>query len=322
MTLQLIAEFCQNHNGNMDILRRMIDAAAKGGATHAKIQTIFADDLSFRPEFEEGSMDASGNTLVIKRPYQPEYDRLKKLELTYEQQRQFGNECRAAGMEPLTTAFTLTCIPHIRELGFKAVKVASYDCGSLPLLAALTPHFDTLIVSTGASTDAEVHAAAALLKQSGKAYSLLHCVTLYPTPLNEMHLARMHWLKQYAPKVGLSDHSLVARDGVKAALASIYLGAEVIERHFTVLAEDESRDGKVSIRTEHLQELQHFAALSKADQKTYIDEHVPEYTAMLGKETRPLSHEELLNRAYYRGRFCNKLSGKQIFNWEPDSRVA
>ncbi len=146
MTLQLIAEFCQNHNGNVDILKRMIDAAAEGGATHAKIQTIFADDLSFRPEFEEGKIDASGKTLVIKRPYQPEYDRLKKLELTYEQQRTFGEECRARGMEPLTTAFTLTCIPHIKELGFKAVKVASYDCGSLPLLSALTPHFNTLIV--------------------------------------------------------------------------------------------------------------------------------------------------------------------------------
>ncbi len=316
MTLQLIAELCQNHNGNTDILRRMVDAAAEGGATHAKIQTIFADDLSFRPEFEEGSVDAHGRTLTIKRPYQPEYDRLKALELTYAQQRRFGQWCRDAGMEPLTTAFTLTCIPHIRELGFTAVKVASYDCGSLPLLRALLPHFETLIVSTGASTDEEVCAAASLLNDSGKAYALLHCVTLYPTPLEQMHLARMQWLRTLAPTIGLSDHSLVARDGIKAALAAIYLGAQVIERHFTILPEADSRDGKVSIRVEHLQELRMFAALGREEQQAYIARHVPEYAAMLGTQTRPLSPEEWLNRAYYRGRFCNKINGKQVYNWE------
>lgn len=318
--LRLIAEFCQNHNGKVETLLRMIEAAAEGGATHAKIQTIFAEDVSFRPEFEAGAVDGSGQVLVIKRPYQAEYDRLKGLELTYEQQRLFVDECRKAGMEPLTTAFTVTCLPHIRDLGWRAVKVASYDCASLPLIDSLSATFDDIIVSTGASYDEEIVATAERLRRSGKNFSLLHCVTLYPTPLSELNLARLHWLKRLAPSVGLSDHSLVARDGVKSALAAIHLGADTIERHFTILPEGQTRDGRVSIRAEHLREIRQFAALNKDDQGVYLAEKVPEVTMMIGKENRPLSHEELLNRAYYRGRFCNKRDGRQIFNWEEEAR--
>lgn len=319
-TLKIIAEFCQNHNGNTDILRRMIDEAAEGGATHAKIQTIFAEDLSFRDEFEEGKAGPDGKVQTIKRPYKPEYERLKGLELTYEQQRKFGEDCRAAGMIPLTTAFNLTCVPHIAQLGFQSVKVASYDCGSAPLLELLTKHFKEVIVSTGASYDEEILAAANILKEASVDYSMLHCVTLYPTPLDQMHLARMQWLKRFAPTVGLSDHSLVSRDGIKACIAAIYLGAGVVERHFTVLPEDQSRDGRVSIRAEHLRALRKFSALSKPDQKSYISENIQEFESTIGQETRSLSHEELLNRAYYRGRFCNKVEGAQIFNWQDEAK--
>lgn len=69
--MKIIAEFCQNHNGSYDTLSRMIAEAAEGGATHAKIQTIFADDLSYRPEFEEGQTAPDGQIKVIKRPYTP-----------------------------------------------------------------------------------------------------------------------------------------------------------------------------------------------------------------------------------------------------------
>jgi len=320
--LKIIAEFCQNHNGDFDILKRMIDAASRAGATHGKIQTIFARDVSFRPEFEEGKTGANGQVEIIKRPYQPEYDRLKGLELSYEQQREFIDECKQAGLIPLTTAFNLTCIPAIAELDWKVVKVASYDCGSLPLLQALTESFDELIVSTGASTNEEITGAAKLLRASGKKYSLLHCVTIYPTPLEQMHLARMDWLKNYTDHVGLSDHSLVARDGVKAALAAIYLGAEIIERHFTILPEEGSRDGRVSIRAEHIVKIKEFAALSKDAQLEYLSSEIADWKIMLGQEDRELSHEELLNRAYYRGRFSNKIGEKQIFNWQPEATQA
>lgn len=315
----LIAEFCQNHNGDFDTLRRMIDAAAEGGATHGKIQTIFADDVSFRPEFEEGQTAPDGKVLTIKRPSQAEADRLRPLELSYEQHRKFGDACKAAGLQPLTTAFNLTVIPFIRDLGWKTIKVASYDCGSLPLIGALADNFDDIIVSTGATYDEEIAATAELLNSRKKNFSLLHCVTIYPTPLNEMNLARMEYLRRFTPRVGLSDHSLVARDGVKAALAAIHLGAQVIERHFTVLPPEASRDGKVSITREHLVEINRFAAMGHDEQSQYLKAHVPEFDSMIGAAHRELSHDEMLNRAYYRGRFSNKVGGRQIFNWEPEA---
>lgn len=318
--MKIIAEFCQNHNGSYDTLSRMIAEAAEGGATHAKIQTIFADDLSYRPEFEEGQTAPDGRVKVIKRPYQPEYERLKKLELTYEQHRRFVEDCRAAGLEPLTTVFNLTCIPEIRDLGWRSIKVASYDCGSTPLIEALANNFKELIVSTGASYDEEIEATAALLKRRGANFTLLHCVTIYPTPLDAMHLNRLAYLRSFASSVGLSDHSLVARDGVKADLVAIHLGANTIERHFTVLPEDQTRDGKVSITRAHLREMVDFAAMDHAAQEAYLAEHVPERAIMMGQQQRALSDAELLNRAYYRGRFCNKIGGQQIYNWEEAAR--
>lgn len=316
MSLRIIAEFCQNHNGDVGLLDRMIGAAAEAGATHGKIQTIFARDLSQRAEFEQGEVDAAGVTKTIKRPYQPEYDRLKGLELSYEQHARFITESERAGLVPMTTAFNLTCVPHIRELGFRAIKIASYDCGSLPLIKAVAGVFDELVISTGASYDQEIEATAELLRGLGKPFTFLHCVTIYPTPLDAMHLRRMEYLRELTPSVGLSDHTLAARDGVKAAMAAVHLGASVVERHFRILPEDQSRDGRVSITPAQLAELVAFAKLSRSEQEAYLKENVPELPAMLGSRKRSLSDEELLNRAYYRGRFCNKVDGKQIFNWE------
>ena len=148
--MRLIAEFCQNHNGDFDILRRMIWEAAEGGATHGKIQTIFAEDLSFREEFEEGAETTDGRTITIERPYRPEYERLKKLELSFEQHEQFIRECERARLVPLTTAFNITCIPYLIKYGWRSIKVASYDCSSRPLIERLSRHFDELIISTKA----------------------------------------------------------------------------------------------------------------------------------------------------------------------------
>jgi len=318
--MKIIAEFCQNHNGRFDILKQMIGEAAEGGATHAKIQTIFADDLSFRPEFEEGGIDNNGHVKVIKRPYRAEYDRLKGLELSYEQHRLFFEECRAAGMEPLTTAFNLTCIPGIRDLGWRSVKVASYDCGSIPLIEALADNFDELIVSTGASYDEEIEDTAKLLNARGTKYTMLHCVTIYPTPLEAMHLNRIAYLRELTPSVGLSDHSLTAKDGVKADLVAIHMGADTIERHFTVLPADQTRDGKVSITKDHLRQMADFVAMDHAAQEAYLAEYVPDRAVMMGQRSRPLSDAEMLNRAYFRGRFCNKVDGRQVFNWDPEVR--
>jgi N,N'-diacetyllegionaminate synthase len=312
---KIIAEFCQNHNGDENILDEMIQAAAENGAAYGKIQTIFADDLSRREEFEQG-LTENDQVKVIKRPYQPEYDRLKTLELTYEQQENFVSKCCKYGLEPLTTCFTRGSVQKIRSLGMKTIKVASYDCSALPLIKDLAKNFDHLIISTGATYDNEIEEAATYLKNEKVSFSLLHCVTIYPTPLDQIHLNRMEYLKTYTPSVGLSEHTHSEKDGIKASIAAIYHDAKYIERHFTVLGPSESKDGPVSINPAQLKALADFSKLSKDDQFTYIKENIPEYESMLGSAKRDLTDAELLNRAYYRGRFATHLDNKTIFNWE------
>ena len=89
MNLKLIAECCQNHNGDFDILKRMIDSAAENGVTHIKIQSIFAEKLSFRPQFENGLISQDGKILCIKRPFNLEFERLRKLDLSWEMHLKF-----------------------------------------------------------------------------------------------------------------------------------------------------------------------------------------------------------------------------------------
>ena len=300
--MKLIAELCQNHNGDFETVRRMVDAAAECGASHVKIQHIYARNLVYRPEFENG-LDQDGNTKAIRRPWRPEYDRLRGLELSEDECAQFVEYVESVGLVPMTTCFARGDVERIAEQGFRTIKVASYDCASFPMLRELASRFDYLYVSTGATFDDEVRHAAHVLRQHAKGYSLLHCVTQYPTPLEAMHLNRIGWLRQFADEVGFSDHSLVSRDGVIAAKAAIAFGAEVVERHFTIADPSETKDGPVSIRADDIRSLVDFAKLSQADQLAHLTEVHPGWELMLGQAERWLSDAEMLNRDYYRGRF-------------------
>jgi N,N'-diacetyllegionaminate synthase len=309
----IIAEFCQNHKGDKSILKDMIWAASEAGAAYAKVQSMLADDLTRRERFEEGVWDGD-RQLSIKRPYQAEYDRLKPMDLVDEDHIWFAEECTQAGIKPLTTIFSRSRIPFIASLGWDAVKIASYDCASLPMLRELKDNFKHLFLSTGATYDNEIRQAAELLK--GTSFSLLHAVTIYPTPLNEFHLSRMEFLSQFTPSVGLSDHSLVSRDGIKASLIALSMGANVIERHFTILPADATKDGPVSIDPKQLKQLVEFSKLDPKVQAEFIRLEIPEYEQAYGDRTRTLSPAEELNRDYYRGRFASRVNGEVIYNWE------
>ncbi|MFH2038145.1 MAG: N-acetylneuraminate synthase family protein [Chloroflexota bacterium] len=309
----IIAEFCQNHKGDREVLSDMVWAAAEAGATFAKIQSMLADDLTYRERFETGEWDGE-RQVTIKRPYQPEYDRLKPMDMSDEDHVWFGEECKQAGIKPLTTVFSRSRIPFISSLDWEAVKIASYDCASLPMLQELKDNFKHLFISTGATYDSEIQKAADLLQ--GTPFSFLHAVTIYPTPLNEFHLARMEYLRQFTDSVGLSDHSLVARDGIKASLVALSLGANVIERHFSILPADATKDGPVSINPRQLKQLVDFSLMPKEIQAEIVHLEIPEYEQTLGLTRRDLSLAEELNRDYYRGRFASRVGKEIIYNWE------
>jgi len=319
--MKFIAELCQNHNGNYDTVRRLIDAAASAGASHIKIQHIYVRNLVFRPEFEQG-LERNGQVLAIRRPWQPEYDRLKGLELSDRECSRFVEYVESLGLVPMTTCFTRGDVDRIANQGFRTVKVASYDCASFPMLRELAARFEHLYISTGATFDAEVRHAARVMREFSSGYSLLHCVTRYPTPLEAMHLNRIGWLRQFTDEVGFSDHSLVSRDGLIAAKAAIACGAEVIERHFTISSASDTKDGPVSITPKQLRDLVVFAQLSRDDQFAQLAEMCPRWKQMLGEAERWLSDEELRNRDYYRGRFATPRRegshslAEMVLNWE------
>lgn len=316
---KIIVEICQNHNGSRQILRDMIYAAQENGADMVKGQIIFSEDLSHRPRFDEGLEEHNGVKKTIKRPYRAEFDRLKGLDLTEDDYRFFVEESEKVGITPMLTVFSRKRIPLAASLpyrGEKIVKVASYDCASVPLVTELAGEFDNLVVSTGATFDHEIKKTSTVLKSLGKKFALLHCVTNYPNTLAMANLARMEWLRRFTPMVGWSDHTLVARDGLKVSKIALMLDANYIERHFTVLSSDKTKDGPVSINPQQLKELSSFAKMAKEEQRLSVEKEIPEWHEVVGLANRELTHTEMLNRDYYRGRFASLVKNEWVYNWD------
>ena len=310
----IIAECCQNHNGSIDILKKQIHAAVENGADYVKLQAIRSSELTHRERFDQGEIDGAGIIRSIKRPFKQEYERLKKLDLTQEQEFWFAEECKRTGIASMATVFSINSAKELKDMGFEAIKIASYDCASYPLLREIKKYWSTLFVSTGATYDYEIHEAAKIL--NGSNYHFLHCTTIYPTPLDDLNLRRMDYLRRYTPNIGYSDHTKVEETQLIASKIALALGASCIERHFTILDRDQTKDGPVSINPSELKELTLFAQLSRQEMIQQINKEYPNWEKTLGKSTRDLSHEELLNRDYYRGRFASLINGKHHYNWK------
>lgn len=318
----IIAECCQNHQGSRETLQRMIREAALAGARYAKIQTIFTEDLVPRGRFEEGLIEENGVMKTIRRPYAPEYERLHSLELSEDDHRWFIDACNNAGITPITTVFSRSRIPMLAALPWpeRVVKVASCDCGSHQMIEELCAYFDHLIISTGGAYEEEIRRTAEIVRRQKKKLTLLHCVTRYPNPLHACNLRRMEWLRSFADEVGWSDHTHVERDGLIAAKAALALGADVIERHFTVLGAPDTKDGPVSITPALLADLCAYTALPQDEQRRLAQAGCSEedWRMMLGEKQPPITHEEMLNRDYYRGRFASRVGEKYIWNWSEE----
>jgi len=292
----------------------MIHEATDAGADYVKIQALRSREVAYRERFEEGITAPDGTVKAIKRPYAAEVERLSKLDLSLDDEAWFVTECLRAGVAPLTTAFTRTAAREIKDLGYEAVKVASYDCRSFPLLRELKKYWSKIFISTGATLDSEIEMAASIL--AGTDYEFLHCVTIYPTPMEQMHLRRMSYLRRFTPHVGFSDHSKPAQDNLWASKIALAMGADNVERHFTILGEGDTRDGPVSITPAMLKDLREFADRPRRERMEIVQKDYPNWEMSLGSSKRALSNAEMLNRDYYSGRVCSKVDGRDIFNWE------
>jgi sialic acid synthase SpsE len=313
---KIIAELCQNHNGDFSILKEMVHAASESGAAIVKIQSMLSKDLTHRPRFDFGDKDSLGKIKTIKRPFKTEYDRLKKLDLDDSMHYEFIELCKKYKVIAMTTIFSRSRLKFLETLNMDIIKVSSFDCSAHVLIKELADSkFKEIIVSTGCSFDDEIIKTTKILKK--KKLTLMHCISIYPTPLNQINLNRINFLRSLCGSVGFSDHTNVSEHTIEASISALFYGIDYLERHFTILPQDQTKDGPVSLNPEQFKQLVRFSKISKKDLQDYIEDKVPNFELMKGKEKRKLSDIELLNRDYYRGRFASKdKEGNWIYNWE------
>lgn len=223
MRLEIIAEVGVNHNGSVDEARRLADVALRVGCDAVKFQVFKAKD------------GYSGE----------ERKRIEKLELTYDEFAVIKNHCDDIGIEFFATPDSANDLFFLQGLGVKRVKASSQDLRNLNFLRLMMTRIPNMIISTGASTLAEVAAAFEAARGRVEALTILHCVSAYPAPISEMNLRAITKLQQCFPsaKVGLSDHT----DDSASALAAVALGATMIEKHLTRDMKQEGPDHASSL---------------------------------------------------------------------------
>ena len=205
---KIIAECATNHEGDLERAKELIAVAAEAGADVVKFQSWQAKRLVNQQD--------------------PGLERYRRVELSDDAHRELMRECRLRGVQFLTTCFDINRVGFLTSLDLPAIKVASLDVVSLGMLKALKEHFNEVILSTGMATETEIEQAVDVLV--GTKLTLLHCVSLYPTPAANANLARMDWLRKFTPQVGYSDHTM----GTAAGKVAIARGAVYLEKHFTL----------------------------------------------------------------------------------------
>lgn len=243
----IIAEAGVNHNGSMEIARRLIDEAKAAGSDAIKFQTFKARKLVSRK--------------ADKAPYQKEttsrdesqYDMLKRLELGEQEHFDLISLCKEKGIIFLSSPFDEESADLLEKIGVNMFKIPSGEITNLPFLQHIARKNKPLIMSTGMATLEEVEEALNSIYTTGnKRVTLLHCVTEYPAPFAEINLRAMLTMKKaFNLPVGYSDHT----PGIEIAIAAVSLGAEVIEKHFTLDKNMEGPDHKASIEPHELRQM-------------------------------------------------------------------
>jgi N,N'-diacetyllegionaminate synthase len=242
----IIAEAGVNHNGQMDMAKALIDAAVDAGVDYVKFQTFKAEKLASKhaekANYQVENTGTSGSQLEM----------LKQLELKAEAHDMLMAYCDLKQISFLSTPFDLESIDLLRKLGIRLGKIPSGEVTNLPYLRKMAESFDEVILSTGMSTMEEIGAALQVLTGAGlspERITVLHCNTQYPTPFEDVNLRAMQAIRdRFQVKVGYSDHTL----GIEVPIAAVALGANVIEKHFTLDKELPGPDHKASLDPQEL----------------------------------------------------------------------
>ena len=228
----MVAELGTGHDGDRTSALRLIDAAEEAGADCIKVQVVFADEI-LHPL--AGRVSLPGGDI-------PLYTRFKELERPPEFYREIKDHAESLGIGFLATPFGPASAAIVRDLGVRAVKIASPELGHLPLLREVASYRVPVILSTGVSTLADIERAVGI---TGDRSVLLHCVTRYPAREEEYNLNVLPPLATlFGAPVGVSDHSL---DPVLVPTAAVALGACLVEKHFTLAREGLGLDDPIAL---------------------------------------------------------------------------
>lgn len=247
MRTYIIAEAGVNHNGQLDLALKLCDAAKEAGVDAVKFQTWKTENI-VTAQARQAAYQTE-NTGVEE----SQFDMLKKLELSYDHFRYIQEYCKKIGIEFLSTPDEEESLAFLVSLGLPFIKVGSGEVTNIPYLRKIASYGKPVILSTGMSTLAQVATAYDTLLESGAPkVSLLHCTTNYPCPYDEVNLRAMLTLKEaFKCQVGYSDHTM----GTEIPVAAVAMGAEIIEKHFTLDRTMEGPDHKASLEPVELKQM-------------------------------------------------------------------
>jgi N-acetylneuraminate synthase len=243
----IIAEAGVNHNGSVDLALKLIDSAKASGADAVKFQTFRADQLATRSAHKAAYQERTTTTT------ESQFEMLQRLELDVDDHRRLIDYCRKVGIQFLSSPFDEQSADLLAEMDLPLYKIPSGEITNLQFLDHVARKGRPIILSTGMSTLGEIEEAVTVLRTAGNnRLTLLHCVTEYPAPYAEVNLRAMHTLRvAFGLPVGYSDHT----PGYEISIAAVALGAEVIEKHFTVDRSLPGPDHAASLEPDELEQM-------------------------------------------------------------------
>ncbi len=244
----IIAEAGVNHNGSIETAKKMIDKAVDAGVDIIKFQTFKSEKLvsksAQQAEYQKKNIGSSSDNSQL--------NMLKKLELSHTDHKELIDYCKQKGIKFFSTAFDLESVDYLYSLNLGLWKIPSGEITNYPYLKKIAQFGEPVILSTGMCEMQDIEAALKVLTDNGLSkdkISILHCNTEYPTPFKDVNLLAMNELQErFGVRVGYSDHT----KGIEVPIAAVALGAEIIEKHFTLDRNMEGPDHKASLEPDEL----------------------------------------------------------------------
>jgi N-acetylneuraminate synthase len=277
----IIAEAGVNHNGSIELAKKLVDSAVSAGADYVKFQTFKAEKLvskyAIKAEYQLTNFKDNDST---------QFSMLKKLELSDQMHVELISYCKKVGVKFMSTGFDEESINYLDELGLNIFKIPSGEITNKPYLQLIAKKGKPVLLSSGMAYLYEIEDAIKVMIDEGLSIddiTVLHCNTEYPTPMQDVNLKAMLRIRDTLKvKVGYSDHT----KGIEISIAAVALGAQVIEKHFTLDRTLPGPDHKASLEPNELKLL--ISAIRNVEK------------ALMGSGNKEPSQSEMKNRIIVR----------------------